>query len=182
MNRHHQLIIVPENCIGCELCILHCALTKSGSIQPAVSRIRIIRDENNGILMPVACRHCPDPLCLTACPIDDCITVDPVDGRVHFSEPLCIGCRKCVRACPYAGPVRIDHAGRKLKNIKVICDLCDGDPVCVKVCPTDTLRFERLDDAQTREKTGREAQLAVFLKNLPLFDQRSMKGEGDEDE
>ena len=40
----------------------------------------------------------------------------------------------CMMVCPY-GAVREDSE----KMIK--CDLCDGDPVCVRWCPTHAIRF-----------------------------------------
>jgi anaerobic carbon-monoxide dehydrogenase iron sulfur subunit len=158
------LIIDYEKCIGCELCVIRCSLVKTGTINPAYSRIRIARAEEEGIMLPVVCRHCEEPLCLPSCPIENCITVDAATGWVRFDEVTCIGCRKCVRACPYGGPMRIPCQHKKLKNIKVICDLCGGQPACVTVCPTGTLQYGPLNLEQIQQKTKRETELAAFLK------------------
>jgi carbon-monoxide dehydrogenase iron sulfur subunit len=45
----------------------------------------------------------------------------------------------CVFACPFGATFVDQDSGRVLK-----CDLCDGDPTCVKVCPTGALTFEEL--------------------------------------
>jgi Fe-S-cluster-containing hydrogenase component 2 len=31
------------------------------------------------------------------------------------------------------------------KSKPLICDLCNGDPACVKRCPTEALRFEEAE-------------------------------------
>ena len=41
----------------------------------------------------------------------------------------CIGCRSCVAVCPF-GAMGFNVIDRK--NFK--CDLCDGDPQCVRFC------------------------------------------------
>ena len=40
----------------------------------------------------------------------------------------------CVEACPN---VRLDAVGSRI----MICDLCDGDPLCVKWCPEGALTW-----------------------------------------
>ena len=44
-------------------------------------------------------------------------------------KDLCIACGNCIEACP--GRVPTIHP---TENYALICDLCDGDPQCVKVC------------------------------------------------
>ena len=48
---------------------------------------------------------------------------------LNLNEEKCIGCLACVDACPF-GAIQINPDGDVLK-----CDLCGGDPVCVKYCP-----------------------------------------------
>lgn len=52
-----------------------------------------------------------------------------VTGAVLVDREKCIGCGKCIEACP--GRIPFLHPGDKKA---VICDLCDGDPECVKAC------------------------------------------------
>jgi ferredoxin len=42
----------------------------------------------------------------------------------------------------------------------VTCDLCGGDPLCVKVCENGALRFEDVE-AAISEKRSRYAQMAL---------------------
>jgi Fe-S-cluster-containing hydrogenase component 2 len=48
----------------------------------------------------------------------------------------CIGCRTCVAVCPF-GAARYDA----VRNRPIKCELCDGDPQCVKMCPTEAMKF-----------------------------------------
>jgi len=66
--------------------------------------------------------------CVTACPVD-ALSVDPELGCIRLNEELCIGCRACQRACAYNGVMWDDDTAQPL-----ICDLCDGDPECLKPC------------------------------------------------
>jgi Fe-S-cluster-containing hydrogenase component 2 len=52
-----------------------------------------------------------------------------VTGAVLVDREKCISCGKCIKACP--GNVPILHPG---DNKATICNLCNGDPECVKVC------------------------------------------------
>ncbi len=157
------LYIDYGTCIGCDFCAQRCSLEKTGKVKPAQSRIHIVKVEAAGTMIPAACRHCDDPLCLPACP-ENCISKDAVTGLVSIDEPACIGCMKCVWACPYAGPVKLPSATAKMKNVKVFCDLCGGDPKCVGVCPTGTLQYTELDAAMKIHKDQGEAELAVLLE------------------
>jgi Fe-S-cluster-containing hydrogenase component 2 len=42
---------------------------------------------------------------------------------------MCTSCKDCITACP--GKIPFLHPG---DNKAVICDLCDGDPQCAKIC------------------------------------------------
>jgi anaerobic carbon-monoxide dehydrogenase iron sulfur subunit len=60
-------------------------------------------------------------------------------GAMEVNPYRCIGCMGCVSACPFGATFVDQDNGRVLK-----CDLCDGDPTCVKVCPTGALTYEEL--------------------------------------
>ena len=91
--------------------------------------------------------------------------------RIRFVrfQHSCTGCKLCLEACPYSGPVNVPVTGKKVSNIKVICDLCNGHPACVEVCPTGTLQFVTIDDAMAeRQKEGQE-RLTKLLTSLGLI-------------
>jgi len=51
---------------------------------------------------------------------------------------FCVDCGKCVEVCPF------DVIWLNKKEGKVFkCDLCNGDPECVKWCPHEALEFEK---------------------------------------
>lgn len=50
-----------DKCVGCELCVMRCSLEKTGTCNPAWSRIHVLKQEEEGITMPVLCRHCEEP-------------------------------------------------------------------------------------------------------------------------
>lgn len=61
---------------------------------------------------------------------------DPKTRAVVVDEERCTGCGFCAAACPW-GVITLDPVtGKALK-----CDLCGGDPACVKECPENALRF-----------------------------------------
>ncbi len=122
-----KLAVAPNLCIGCRECELMCSLVHRGRFNPAEARIRVAYDEENNCYSPVTCRHCDEPPCLEACP-SDAVTRDEKTGAMLIDEEKCVLCMECVQACPY-GAIRVAPDGALLK-----CDLCGGDPVCVRYC------------------------------------------------
>jgi Fe-S-cluster-containing hydrogenase component 2 len=66
--------------------------------------------------------------CIASCPAN-ALSTDPLTKAVIVDREKCISCGACIKACP--GNVPILHPNDKKVTI---CDLCDGDPECVKVC------------------------------------------------
>jgi len=58
--------------------------------------------------------------------------VDTKTGARVIDEEKCIGCRRCVEACPFSESMIVYNPE---KNVCEKCDLCGGDPECVKQCP-----------------------------------------------
>jgi Fe-S-cluster-containing hydrogenase component 2/thioredoxin reductase/CRP-like cAMP-binding protein len=82
-------------CTGCNNCEQACAATHAG-----ISRVS--RDAGSSavsILLPVACRHCENPHCMSDCP-PDAIRREAT-GEVVINETTCIGCGNCASNCPY---------------------------------------------------------------------------------
>ncbi len=127
----HQKVFraIPELCIGCQTCEIVCSLAKTGTINPYLARIRATSSSEDGSCRIVICRHCNVPLCKEACPVPEAMYVDERTGTVVIDQASCIGCLACVDACPF-GAIQIGPNKEILK-----CDLCGGDPVCVKYCP-----------------------------------------------
>ena len=86
---------------------------------PEVPEIRVCRFED-----------CEGHPCIAACPV---AAITESEGMVLIDAEACIGCSACVRVCPY-GAIRMDD------GVAWKCDLCGGDPACVKECVTEALK------------------------------------------
>ncbi|MEW5785371.1 MAG: 4Fe-4S binding protein [Bacillota bacterium] len=51
------------------------------------------------------------------------------------SKEKCTGCGACVAACP-DGMINLDAHGKADK-----CDLCEGEPLCVRYCSPGALKL-----------------------------------------
>jgi thioredoxin reductase/CRP-like cAMP-binding protein/Fe-S-cluster-containing hydrogenase component 2 len=155
-------IIDEKICTRCGNCESACAATHGG-----ISRVsREFGASAEGFLLPLACRHCETPHCMSHCPVD-AISRMP-SGEVIIDAGICIGCKACVNDCPY-GVISMAELGgdpnagtnwltRMMAGIGVLppnrrgdghhegsakkavkCDLCrntGGVPACVTACPT----------------------------------------------
>jgi carbon-monoxide dehydrogenase iron sulfur subunit len=118
-----------ELCIGCRTCELFCALNKTGQINPYRARIRVKTVSDLGSFAPIICRHCAKPACLYACKVPGAMVRDERTGVVAIVAEKCTKCGECVKACVF-NAIQVDAEGNPLK-----CDMCGGDPVCVRYCP-----------------------------------------------
>ncbi len=132
------VLIDAEKCSGCRACEVFCALNHFGECTPSKARIHIVKWEMAGVFVPVSCHRCERPACQLICPTGATYR-DPLTGALLVDDARCLGCYSCVGACPFGATMVDADTGRVLK-----CDLCGGDPICVKVCPTAALRYEPL--------------------------------------
>lgn len=149
------LYFYPEKCTGCRQCSIACSLKHFGECNPKAGAISIVRDEFDRYELQFVCMQCEDPKCVAAC-MPNALYIDE-KGIVKRDEEKCIGCRMCVVACPYA-------AINSLNDNIIKCDLCDGDPVCVKYCSTDAIVYKE----ETKELVARRKEMAEkLLKTEP---------------
>jgi Fe-S-cluster-containing dehydrogenase component len=171
-NAKWMVIQDSSRCIGCKRCEVACSLTHDNKISPNTSRIKVTRNWAYGPEGPKAgakasgmfgdfriiadtCLQCPHPVpCLTACP-NGAIEVDAKTGARVINNEKCKGCGICQKACPHA-MTSLDSDTHKATK----CDLCGGDPECVKICPAGALRMVPWRD-RTRETQPRQGVAAV---------------------
>ena len=116
-----------SRCSGCRKCEIACSLKHERRIWPEASRIRVFMLVP-GTEFPHLCTQCRDYPCVKSCPVN-ALSVSKRTGAVIVRTKDCISCGKCIEACP--GKIPFLHP---MRNHAVICDLCKGDPECVKVC------------------------------------------------
>lgn len=115
---------------GCNLCEDACAAAKGG-----LTRINAVHAPSVGFHGAMTCNQCSQPACAEICPTL-AISKSPEDGVVRVNQEKCVGCGLCTLACSYGG---IYYSAEAQKSYK--CDMCDGDPQCVKACPYGVLSF-----------------------------------------
>lgn len=123
-------------CDGCGACMTACAEAKSGTRDPAEARLSILPALAEGEAPELSlCRQCGMPDCVTHCPAG-ALSKNPTTGVVECDDARCVTCLLCTAGCSYGGISYQAASGSMAK-----CDLCDGDPACVRACPTGALRY-----------------------------------------
>jgi Fe-S-cluster-containing dehydrogenase component len=165
------LITDTTRCVGCRRCELACTEFNEGRAQPTLARIKVSRNYNFGpkgqkygmsrnmgeygnfLVVQDTCLQCPHPVpCATSCPHDAIVTDPKTRARVVDSEK-CVGCRFCLKACPWEMIV-FDEVSEKATK----CFLCHGTPECVEACPASAVRYVAWRDL-TRATPVRQALL-----------------------
>jgi anaerobic carbon-monoxide dehydrogenase iron sulfur subunit len=135
-----KLFALRNQCTECNVCEVACSLVHSpdGTINPQYARLRIdhapdkpskVNPLGIGFVAEI-CHHCGNPPpCAEVCPTD-AFYYDPATMAAVIDQDNCIQCMECVPGCPF-DVVFVAPSGELLK-----CDLCGGDPVCVKACAT----------------------------------------------
>jgi carbon-monoxide dehydrogenase iron sulfur subunit len=141
-----------DKCTGCGLCELVCSAKKNASLSPTMSRIRLARIEPF-IDAALTCRLCENAPCVTCCP-RNALRQDSKTGVIRIDETKCTGCRWCIEACAF-GAMTIPSG----KKVVFSCDLCDGRPVCVEICPRKALELLTHSAISNRARKSAVARL-----------------------
>jgi carbon-monoxide dehydrogenase iron sulfur subunit len=152
------LMIDHEKCTGCRLCELVCSVMHEGVSNPMRSRIKVVKWESEGLYIPMSCQQCEDAPCMSVCPVK-AISRDESLDRVVVDYDKCIGCRACVAVCPF-GAMGFDVNDRKVFK----CDLCDGDPQCVRFCEEKAVDYVEADRVSVSKKRKAAQRLSVAQK------------------
>ncbi len=156
-------------CIGCRKCEAACNLvnelplpdrpfddlkilektrrTKAGTYT-VVNRYDSTSAAAGPLYRKIQCNHCMEPACASACFVRAFRKTET--GAVTYDASVCVGCRYCMIACPFAIPTY--EYDKALTPRVQKCTLCYPRiskgllPGCVESCPTEALTFaKRLD-------------------------------------
>jgi len=146
-----------DKCTGCRACEMACsafhAKPRYSSVNPALSRIRVISDEINDEYVPIRAGD----YTAAECSGRHMYTINGKD----YSE-----CSFCRSSCPSRDFFFEPDSGLPLK-----CDMCEtvpalDEPWCVKVCEADSLTYEEREVAQDEKPQEKRGDIEVGLEML----------------
>lgn len=177
------MVMDLRRCIGCRACTVACKSENNVSLGRfrAVIQEKTTGTFPNTkkTFLPLMCNHCSGnkkdgvPPCVKACPefpgkrakfktaegktvrYRQGATYRRPDGLILIDKELCIGCGKCIDACPYG--VRsfdpfVKAGGDPTKQAADKCDMCEHrldnglEPSCVNTCQGRARIFGDLND------------------------------------
>jgi tetrathionate reductase subunit B len=181
------MVMDLRGCIGCRACTVACKAENDVSLGRFRTVIQEKTwgtfPNTKRVFLPIMCNHCEGnekdkiPPCVKACPeypgermtwtspsgkkirYRHGATYKRPDGLILIDASLCIGCGKCIDACPY-GVRSFDpfvKAGKKPAEQAVDkCDMCahridNGvEPACVNTCQGRARIFGDLNDPSSK--------------------------------
>ena len=112
-----KIKILKRRCSGCHLCEMVCSLCHLGVINTEKSAIRIQKDDlDTSMNQPIVCLQCKEMKCLEGEEVEEGVEKRKFIWNKTRSE-----------LCPF------DAIGVFGENA-YHCNLCGGNPQCVKVC------------------------------------------------
>jgi len=170
-----QLKISSEKCIGCKSCELACSLKNEGEFNPSKSRIAAIAFLEGKYPLPYnfvsTCRQCADAPCLASCPVSAISRSKDETKKVVVDRDRCIGCGKCVDACPFGAML---FQREKKKAFK--CELCGGNPACALICPSGAIEYRNIRPFYAQAADCQMAgSMILTQRNKEKFKHQNMK-------
>lgn len=154
-NKVKEIKVDLDKCTGCRACEMACsachATPKYSSVNPARSRIRVIKDVLKDIYVPVRASDYSPAECAGR-------HAYTVDGK-EYPE-----CGFCGVSCPARDLFKEPDSGLPLR-----CDMCEelgplSEPLCVQVCRPGALSYAERE-AEAAQETP-QGELEVALKAL----------------
>jgi tetrathionate reductase subunit B len=180
-------IVDLRRCTGCRSCTVACKAEFNvplGAFRAAVyDEIVGKYPRTEKLYLPRLCNHCEGnkedgvPPCVKICPeypkgrkkfttpegktirYRYGATYKRPDGVILYDNDLCVGCGKCIDACPYGARnwnKQLLSGKDKTKNGIVKCDFCTHRvekevlPSCVNICPNNARIFGDLNDPNSQ--------------------------------
>jgi Fe-S-cluster-containing hydrogenase component 2 len=128
----------PEKCNDCLECEKACVKAHPSSVAAGKPRIKVSKDDG-GKRVAMMCVHCDSCPPSEVCP--SALFEFHDDGKYWtLDEHRCFACMACIPRCPYDG---VFFEGAFGVETAYSCDLCAGDPACVKACKAGALTLEK---------------------------------------
>lgn len=147
--KNYAMVIDLKRCNGCHSCSVACKSEYDvplGSMKSTVKYLeKGVYPKVERLFLPRLCNNCSSPPCVPVCPTD--ASHIRANGIVAITEKECIGCERCIEACPYSA--RYMHP---VKEIAQKCDFCmhrvenGTTPSCVNTCPSEARIFGDLNN------------------------------------
>jgi Na+-translocating ferredoxin:NAD+ oxidoreductase subunit B len=105
-----------------------------------------------------------------ALPLDPAHGVEKPRMLARIVEADCIGCTKCIQACPVdaiVGAAKLMHT--------VLADDCTGCELCVPACPVDCIVLEPMPAAQVDVQHADQARLHFQRREARLARERAQR-------
>jgi Fe-S-cluster-containing dehydrogenase component len=151
MNTRYAMAVDTRRCVGCNACVIACktenALPSGGFRDWITTEVSGVFPELHMEIRSERCNHCDEPSCVSACPTGASHVGE--GGVVLVNRSKCTGCKACIAACPY--DARYVHpAGFVDKCTFCLHRVQKGQrPACEETCPTRSLTFGDLADAES---------------------------------
>lgn len=107
------------------------------------------------------------------------VDVPPMDGVevpevkvAYIDESMCIGCTKCIQACPVDAIV-----GTNKMMHTIVPDLCTGCELCVAPCPTNCIEMRPIKFTPQTWNWQFDASLVIPVVNTTELQQTLVVGE-----
>ncbi len=144
-------------CTGCRACEMACsayhAKPRYSSINPALSRIRVVTDELNDEYVPIRAGDYTPAECNGR-------HIYMINGK-EYSE-----CSFCSASCPSRDYFFEPDSGLPLK-----CDMCESvppldEPMCVEVCEADALTYVEREVERDEKPEETRGEIEIGLEML----------------
>lgn len=105
------------------------------------------------------------------------VDVPEMDGEVPetkvalIDEAMCIGCTKCIQACPVDAIIGTNKAMHT-----VLADLCTGCELCVAPCPTDCIEMVKVKKTPQNWNWQFDPNLIIPIVNTTELQHKRIEG------
>ena len=149
-------LVNSDKCIGCRGCAMACK--SFNQLEPerywrnVYPLSKEIYPHEERAFFSLACNHCEQPACLVACPVEAYTRRE--DGIVVHEPERCIGCKNCIRSCPYGAP-QFNEGTQKAEKCSMCYERLDAgmNTACVDACPVGAISLIDLDESPHPENT-----------------------------